>query len=408
MKVTVVGLGYIGLPTALMMAANGVQIVGVDKKEELLETLRAGKLTFSEKGLDTLFQEVLASGNLTLADACDESDIYIVTVPTPYQKRSKKIDARYVIGAIQDILKVCPKNAVIAIESTISPGTIDRYVRPAIKEAGFTCGKDIHIAHVPERIIPGNMLYELEHNNLTIGVDEPEVGETLRQVYQSFCKGDMIITSIKVAEMTKVVENTFRDINIAFANELCRICSSDGIDVNEVIKVANMHPRVNILSPGPGVGGHCISVDPWFLIGDYPDIVNIIKAAREVNDSMPEYVLSRVSQLMKEYGIKDASKVGFYGLTYKENVDDVRESPTLQLLEHMEEHLAYQCKVFDPYVNKRIVEQQMFDFDAFLNACDIIVVMVAHQQILEQEEKLQNKIVLDTHNCLKNTEAHLL
>ena len=208
----------------------------------------------------------------------------------------------------------------------------------------------------PERIIPGNMVYELKHNSRTIGADSREIGEKVKALYSSFCEGEIVVTDIRTAEMTKVVENTFRDINIAFANELAKICRSDNMDVYEIIRIANKHPRVNILTPGPGVGGHCISVDPWFLVGDYPGLSNIILAARKINDSMPDFVLERIHNIMKENGLTDVGRVGLYGLTYKENVDDTRESPTLQMLESMERHLCGgQIKVYDPYVTRDIV-----------------------------------------------------
>ena len=207
-----------------------------------------------------------------------------------------------------------------------------------------------------------------------------------------------MVTDIRTAEMTKVVENTFRDINIAFANELTKICRIDNMDVYEIIRIANMHPRVNILQPGPGVGGHCIPVDPWFLVGDYSGLDNIILAAREINDSMPEFVLERVHDIMKEKGMNDLTRVGLYGLTYKENVDDVRESPTLQLLESMEKHLATGLKVYDPFVKRELVENQYYDFDNFLADVDMVVIMVSHNEIKEQMDKLKGKVVLDTKN----------
>ena len=300
--------------------------------------------------------------------------------------------------AVKNVLQSAPKGAIIVIESTISPGTIDRYVKPVIREQGFELGVDIHIAHAPERIIPGNMIYELKHNSRTIGADEASVGERIRAVYASFCQGEIVLTDIKTAEMSKVVENTFRDINIAFANELAKICRSDNMDVYEIISVANRHPRVNILQPGPGVGGHCISVDPWFLVGDYPGLANIILAARKINDSMPDFVLERACEIMKENHITDFSRVGLYGMTYKENVDDVRESPTLQLLESMEKHLAAPLPVYDPYVKTRMFDSQVFDLDAFLSGVDLVIVMVGHDQIKENADKLKTKIVLDTRN----------
>lgn len=401
MLVNVVGMGYIGLPTALSLAAGGIKVTGTDKNTALLDTLREGRLTFQEKGMPELFERARGSGNLTLSDRCVEADVYIVAVPTPYQKRSKKIDAGFVVNAVKDIIKVAPKGSVIAVESTISPGTMERDILPCIKEKGLVCGVDIHIAHVPERIIPGNMVYELQNNARTIGVDQPAVGEKLISVYRSFNKGTMTITDIKTAEMTKVVENTYRDVNIAFANELARICAEDGMDVHEVIRIANMHPRVNILSPGPGVGGHCISVDPWFLIGEYPDLIKLISAARRVNDSMPTFVIGRVSALMKEHGITDISEVGFYGLTYKEDVDDTRESPTLQLIGHLEKNLVFHVRTYDPMVSKKITDGQVMDFNEFLAASRLVVIMVAHTHIRENEDLLKDKIVFDTRSCLK-------
>lgn len=221
--------------------------------------------------------------------------------------------------------RVCPKGAIVVIESTVSPGTIDKYVRPVIEANGFKIGEDINLVHAPERIIPGNMVYELLHNNRTIGADSREIGEKVKNVYSSFCQGEIVVTDIRTAEMTKVVENTFRAVNIAFANELAKICRHDNMDVYEIIKICNMHPRVNILQPGPGVGGHCISVDPWFLVGDYPSLAKVIDESMKTNDGMPDFVLNRIYEIMKENNITDLSRVGLYGLSYKENVDDPRE-----------------------------------------------------------------------------------
>lgn len=396
-KINVVGLGYIGLPTALALASHGNEVVGTDYNKELVETLQAGHTTFEEEGLDELFQRAL-KGGIEFTTSYISTDMYIVSVPTPYEKENKKIDASYVVNAVKSVMEVCPKGATVVIESTVSPGTIDRFVRPVIEENGFIIGEDINIVHAPERILPGNMIYELKHNSRTIGADSKEVGEKVKAVYASFCEAEIVVTDIRTAEMTKVVENTFRDINIAFANELTKICRSDDMDVYEIIRIANKHPRVNILQPGPGVGGHCISVDPWFLVGDYPGLANIILAARKINDSMPEFVLGRIDDIMKEHQIKDVSRVGLYGLTYKEDVDDVRESPTLQMLDCMERHLARGIKVYDPYVKKDIVENQYHDFDEFLKDIDIIVLLVSHQEIKENMDKIKDKLILDTRN----------
>ena len=392
--INVIGLGYIGLPTALMLASHGVDVVGTDYNKDLIGVLNSGKTTFKEKGLDDLFRDALKAGiRFTTEYQC--TDMYIISVPTPYDKFSKKIDPSYVISAVKDILKVAPKDAILVIESTVSPGTIEKSIRPSIEKENR---KDIRLAHAPERIIPGNMVYELLHNNRTIGADSKGIGEKVKELYSSFCQGEIFITDIKTAEMTKVVENTFRAVNIAFANELAKICRHDNMDVYEIIKICNMHPRVNILQPGPGVGGHCISVDPWFLVGDYPSLAKVIDESMKTNDSMPDFVLHRIYDIMKEKSMHDVKKVGLYGLTYKENVDDMRESPTLQLLESQEHHLATGLKVYDPYIEKDVVANQYHSLDEFLKDVDFVVIMVKHNEIKENMDKLADKIVLDCHN----------
>lgn len=392
--VNVIGLGYIGLPTALMMASHGVEVIGTDYNAELVATLNAGKTTFKEKGLDELFQDALNAG-VKFTTEYQVTDTYIVSVPTPYDKFSKKVDACYVVAAVKDVLKVAPKGATLVIESTVSPGTIEKRVRPVLEAEGRT---DINLVHAPERIIPGNMVYELLHNNRTIGADDKAIGEKVKELYASFCQGEIVVTDIKTAEMTKVVENTFRAVNIAFANELAKICRHDNMDVYEIIKICNMHPRVNILQPGPGVGGHCISVDPWFLVGDYPSLAKVIDESMKTNDGMPDFVLNRIYEIMKEKGMTDITRVGLYGLTYKENVDDMRESPTLQLLESQERHLATGLKVYDPFIEKDVVANQYHSLDEFLAAVDFVVIMVKHNEIKENMNKLADKVVLDCHN----------
>lgn len=394
--VNVIGLGYIGLPTALMMASHGVEVIGTDYNKELVDTLNAGKTTFKEDGLDELFQNAVKAG-IKFTTEYQNTDVYIVSVPTPYDKFSKKVDACYVVEAVKDVMKVCHKGATVVIESTVSPGTIDKFVRPVIEENGFTIGQDINLVHAPERIIPGNMVYELLHNNRTIGADDKAVGEKVKELYSSFCQGEIVVTDIRTAEMTKVVENTFRAVNIAFANELAKICRHDNMDVYEIIKICNMHPRVNILQPGPGVGGHCISVDPWFLVGDYPSLAKVIDESVKTNDGMPDFVLNRIYEIMKENKITDISKVGLYGLTYKENVDDMRESPTLQMLESMERHLCGDLvKVYDPFITKDIVPNQYHDLDKFINDVELVVLLVGHDEIKQNMEKLKGKVILDT------------
>lgn len=396
-QINIVGLGYIGLPTAIMMASNGVNVIGTDINTSLIEKLNSFQIPFVEKGLPDKFREAIEKG-LRFSNKVEDASVYVIAVPTPFEESNKKINPNFVVKATTDVLNICKDNTIIVIESTVSPGTIDKYLRPLVHQKENDCGFNIHLAHAPERITPGNMLIELTNNNRTIGVDSPEIGEVLKNLYSSFCKGSITITDIRTAEMTKVVENTYRDINIAFANELAKICRIADLDVYEVIRVANMHPRVNILQPGPGVGGHCIHVDPWFLVGDYPGLANIILAARRINDSMPEYTLNRVYEIMKEHSMCDLSRIGIYGITYKEDVDDIRESPTLQLIDAMNRHLAPGIKCFDPYLKNKVVACQYMELHEFLAEVDLVIVMVAHQQIRENPDLLKGKVILDTKN----------
>lgn len=394
MRACIVGLGYIGLPTALMLASHGVEVDAIDCNPEIIEKLNNRQLSFSEKGLEELYAAALKR-TIRFHTECVPGNMYIIAVPTPYLEETKKIDPQYVINAVRTVLQVCEEGSILVIESTVSPGTIDRYIRPLVA----SCHRQIHLAHAPERIIPGNMIYELEHNSRIIGCDSNEIGSYIKEVYSSFCKGEFVITDIRTAEMTKVVENTFRDINIAYANELAQICRKANLNVYEIIRIANMHPRVNILQPGPGVGGHCISVDPWFLVGDFPEETNLIRSARNVNSAMPEFVLRRIEEIAGENQIPDLSRVGIYGLTYKENVDDVRESPSLQLLEVIRKKALPAPPVYDPYVSGKLAENQYTEFSSFMDACDMVVIMVAHNHIKENRQFLQGRVILDTRNA---------
>lgn len=399
--INVIGLGYIGLPTALILAKSGKQVVGTDVKSDIVDSLREKKVTFEEPGMAELLEKALEN-EIEFKTHPVESSFYIITVPTPYDVVSKKLDCKYVVEAIKSVLDYAENDAIIVLESTVTPGAIDRYVRPIIDEYTARTGNKINLAHAPERVMPGNIIYEIENNARTVGADSEEIALRVKEVYKSFCKSEINLTDIKTAEMTKVVENTFRDVNIAFANELAKICRQGGVDVNEVIRISNMHPRVNILSPGPGVGGHCISVDPWFLVGEYPLLTELIYKARKINDSMPEYVLKRAYDIMKKNGLKDFTRVGIYGLTYKENVDDVRNSPTMQMLEYQKENLASPLKVYDPMVKNDIVDNQYHNLDKFLADVDFVIIMVAHDEIIQNLDLLKGKLVLDTRNIDKN------
>ncbi len=398
--INVIGLGYIGLPTALMLAAHGSEVVGTDINPDVVRHLKKGNVTFREQGIEGLLKKAVDQG-IVFSEDYQKTDLYIISVPTPYDKFSKKVDPAFVINAVRNVISLCETGSIIVIESTVSPGTIDKKIRPVIEDNGFTIGEDLHLVHAPERIIPGNMVYELIHNNRTIGADDLQIGNIIKKLYASFCKGEIVVTDIKTAEMTKVVENTYRAVNIAFANELAKICRHDDMDVYEIIRICNMHPRVNILQPGPGVGGHCISVDPWFLVGDYPSLAKVIDESMKTNDGMPDFVLNRIYEIMKENGMNDITRIGLYGLTYKENVDDIRESPSLQLLESQERHLASGLKVYDPFIENDVVKNQYHDLDSFLDNIDFVVIMVKHEEIVKNVNKIKNKIVLDCHNVVE-------
>lgn len=398
--INVIGLGYIGLPTALMLAARGNPVVGTDLDEERVKELTSGKVPFEEKGMTELFKKA-QENEISFKTEYIETDMYIITVPTPYDPYTKKIDPSYIQEAVKTTLKKAVDGATIVVESTVSPGTMDRYILPLVKKAEKDLGMSFSLVHAPERILPGNMVYELQYNSRTVGCYNDEAGQKVKEVYQSFCEAEIVITDVKSAEMSKVVENTYRDINIAFANELAKISAHDGLDVREIIRIANKHPRVNILNPGPGVGGHCISVDPWFLVGSYPELTPLIKQARNINDSMPSFVLEKVHEVMKKEELTDIRRVGLYGLTYKANVDDIRESPSLQLLEEQRRHLAPELKTYDPEVKRYdITKNQYKNFDNFIEDLDIVVVMVAHDHIKEHQDLLKDKIVIDTQDVI--------
>ena len=378
--VNVVGLGYIGWPTALMMAEKGIEVAGTDCDPAVV-----GRMQGQRPDID-------------VSTTCRQAEFYLIAVPTPYDPLSKKVNPQYVIAAVEEVLKVCPQGAVIIIESTLSPGTIEQSVRPLMTAKGKRLGKDVHLAHAPERMMPGRTREELIRNNRVIGVDDPVTGERVKALYARFCQGKIVVTDIKTAEMTKVVENTYRAVNIAFANELSRICHEADLDVHEVIRLANMHPRVDILQPGPGVGGHCIPVDPWFLVGDYPQQTHLIRTAMETNDSQPAHILRRIQEVMAQEGIQSMSSVGLYGLTYKEDVDDFRGSPSLELLQL---EPASGMKSYDPFLEHlSVADGQCKDFEQFVEQVALVVIMVRHNHIQQHWAPLKEKVILDCwHIC---------
>lgn len=389
--VNVIGLGYIGLPTVLMLAAHGIEVVGTDCDAVRIEALRTKRVPFVEAGMEELY-DAAVEGGIRFMTQCVPAQIYILALPTPCAEGSRQADMTFITDALRHVCDVCPPDAVIVLESTVPPGTTDSVIRPLL------VGRNIRLAHAPERIMPGRMIEELLYNDRTIGVDDPATGEELRALYTSFCRGDIFLTDVRTAEMSKVAENAFRAVQIAFANELGRLCRHTGVDVYELIRICNRHPRVEILQPGPGVGGHCIPVDPWFLAGECPGTVPLTEAALHVNEGMPEYVLSRLYEVMAESGVRDASRVGIYGLTYKENVDDCRESPTLALLCAHARSGGSAFAVYDPLAGEVVCARRYSCLDAFLMAVDLVVIMVGHAEIEKHCAEFADKIVLDTRN----------
>lgn len=396
--INVIGLGYIGLPTALILAANGNEVVGTDISKDVVKKLENKELPFKESGLVELYEKALIN-NIKFQTKYCTTDIYIVTVPTPYDEETKMVDPRYIIQAVNEILKNCNENTTIVIESTISPGTIKKYIIPLIENSKFNLEKNIFLVHAPERIIPGNMIYELQHNSRTIGAKTSSIGHKVKEIYESFCEGEIICTDIETAEMTKVIENNYRSVNIALANEIVKISRDSGLDPYKVIDICNRHPRVNILQPGPGVGGHCIPVDPWFLVGDYPEISKLTQAALRVNESMVEWTFNKIQKIMKIEGIHDFKKVGIYGLAYKANIGDIRESPTLKLIDKIKFNNIDLPNFYDPMISKIITKNQCTNFSDFLDKSELIVIMVEHSQIIDNQKLLEDKIIFDTKNA---------
>jgi UDP-N-acetyl-D-mannosaminuronic acid dehydrogenase len=394
--INVIGLGYIGLPTSLIFSKVGFKVHGSDINKDTVINLNKKILPIEENGLQELFESSLKN-DISFSEEVKNSDFYIICVPTPYLSKIKKIDPSYVVKAVENALKFCKSDSIIIIESTISPGTIHKFITPLVNDYNQKHEKSIKIAHAPERIIPGNMVYELENNSRTIGADDEVTLNRVAEIYSSITKGQIVKTSIFNAELTKVVENTFRAVNIAFSNELLKLGSYYNFDPYEVIKICNLHPRVKILNPGPGVGGHCIPIDPWFLVGDWPLHTELIKLSLETNESMPQFVIEHINKIKTKHSITN-QRIGLYGLTYKEDVDDVRESPSLQLLSLINKNLGENIISFDPTLNKLLIPGQTLSYEEFLEKTDFIVIMVKHSHLKNKFITLNNKIILDTHN----------
>jgi len=397
-KICVLGMGYIGLPTASIFAANGFSVIGVDTNESVVSLLQSGKTHIEEPGLKTLVQAAIHSKNLLIASEPDVADVYIIAVPTPF-KENKKPDLSFVEAATKSILPLLKRNDLVILESTSPPGTTRTVLGRILEEKGFSPGKDVLLAHCPERVLPGRILKELIENDRIIGGINGQSAQVAADLYSCIVQGNIFTTDTTTAEMAKLVENTYRDVNIAFVNELAIICESLGISVWEVIDLANKHPRVNLHTPGPGVGGHCIAVDPWFIVSENPTRSELIQAARKINDSMPEFVVSKIFGLIK--GI-DNPKVTILGVAYKADVDDTRESPAVRVYEDLKAS-PVELSVYDPHV--KFFEYDLSDFETAFEDSDLIAVLTDHKEFkyLDPEEIIKlvrTPNVLDTKNCL--------
>lgn len=399
-KICVLGLGYIGLPTASTFATHGLQVVGVDVNHRVVNGLQNGELHLYEPGLRTLVQAAFRSGNLQVREAPEPADAFIIAVPTPFCN-GKKADMRYVTAATESIVPHLQLGNLVVLESTSPPLTTVNLVAPILERSGLKAGRDFHLAYSPERVLPGQILRELIENARVIGGIDAASAEAGRDLYGVFVRGEIVLTDATTAEMVKLMENTYRDVNIAIANEFARLADRFGVDVWEAIEIANRHPRVNILRPGPGVGGHCISVDPWFLVEAAPDLTPLIQTARGVNDSQPRFVCDLIERAL---GSLQGKRIAALGLAYKPDVDDLRESPAFEVVHCLRDHGA-EVLAFEPF-------KPDFDCPGVPNGCtlndtiksaDAILLLVGHTELkalnpTEIAWKTSARVVIDCVN----------
>lgn len=397
-EITVVGLGYIGLPTAVVMAGAGHHVKGFDAKKEVRDSLKSGKIHIVENHLQEAFTEVMENGCLEIADEMPVSDIYVVCVPTPFleEENEKTADLSYVESAAKEVARVLKKGDLVILESTVPPHTTAMMTKVLAEESGLD-RNDFYTAHCPERVLPGRILYELRHNDRIIGSEDPKAAEITKELYETFVvEGHCYVCDDVTAELCKLAENTFRDINIAYANQLSMLCEKAGIDVFRLIELANKHPRVSILTPGLGVGGHCLAVDPWFIVEKYGENATLIRTAREINERKPLWVKD---QIVKDINQDKTKKIGILGMAYKPNIDDMRESPSLVLANALkgEGYCVYGCEP-----NSRsdsISGVSLLSLDELLDTCDYLVVALAHDEF--KKEEIRDRIMAKLHyDCI--------
>ncbi|MBC1475172.1 nucleotide sugar dehydrogenase [Listeria grandensis] len=404
MKILVIGLGYIGLPTSIMFANHGQEVVGVDVSERVVKSLNNGTIHIEEPGLQEELDRAIAAGNFRASLQAEAADAFIISVPTPNNNDAlKSCDLSYVKSAVVSTLPYLKKGNTVIIESTIAPRTTEDHILPLIEQAGFTVGQDIFLVHCPERVLPGQIIHELIYNNRIIGGVTDACTEAGKAVYGVFVKGELISAKASTAEMSKLMENTYRDVNIALANELAKISADLGINALDVIDMANKHPRVNLHFPGPGVGGHCLAVDPYFIAAASPDYSPLIQQARAINTSMPNYIVEQVKTMMERVAGK---KIAIFGLTYKGDIDDIRESPAKEIWEMLMNETSYEVVAHDPHVDAPFVEKnsEIATADA-----DLLLILADHSEFktltLDTIANMKQQNIFDTKNIAKELTA---
>ena len=400
MKICIVGQGYIGLPTAALFAKNGCEVLGVDVNKEIVEKLNQGIAHIEEPGISDSIKNAVEQGHYHASLKPEAADTFIITVPTPYVKEDLSCDLSYVISACQSILPVLSKGNVVIIESTIAPMSTDEVIKPIFENEGYVIGKDLFLAHCPERVLPGQIMEELVNNNRIVGGITEECSRKDADVYRTFVKGEIIETEAKTAELSKCMENTFRDVKIALANELAKICAEIGVNALDVIEMANKLPRVNIHSPGPGVGGHCLAIDPYFIYAKAPDVAKIIKLARDTNNSMPGFVIENTGKILSKLD-ENAEKISVFGVAYKGNTDDARESPAFEIINGLKA-AGYEIAIHDPHFDN----PDYLDFDEATEDSSLVLILSDHNQFKDLDyaklsENMKAKIIFDTKNIIK-------
>ena len=400
MKVCIIGQGYIGLPTAALFARNHCEVVGVDISEEMINNLNKGIIHIEEPGISDIIKKAVELKVYTASLTPEKADAFIITVPTPYIAENYSCDLSYVVTACESILPYLEKGNTVIIESTIAPMSTDETIKPIFEKAGFTIGEDLYLAHCPERVLPGKIIDELIHNDRIIGGVTPECAKKASEVYGQFVEGDLMLTEAKTAELSKCMENTFRDVNIALANELAKICAEIGVNALDVIEMANKHPRVKLHSPGPGVGGHCLAIDPYFIYAKAPETAKIIKLARDTNNSMPGFVVDNVKKIIPN------GKIAVLGVSYKGNTGDDRESPAYEIIAKLSTN--YEISIHDPHIEN----PDFVSFNDAIKDASLILILCDHNEFKKMDydlikESMASPVIFDTKNIIKEVPSEI-